>query len=79
MLTDHNIFAGISSDSRICLPLSIANRHGLITGATGTGKSTTLKVLAEGFSNAGVPVFLEDVKGDISGVMEAGKEKPWMS
>ena len=79
MLTDHNIFAGISSDARICLPLSIANRHGLITGATGTGKSTTLKVLAEGFSNAGVPVFLEDVKGDISGMMEAGKEKPWMS
>ena len=79
MYTDHNIFAGIGTDARICLPLSKANRHGLITGATGTGKSTTLKVLAEGFSNAGVPVFLEDVKGDISGMMEAGVEKPWMS
>lgn len=79
MYTDQNIFTGISAEKKICLPLSKANRHGLITGATGTGKTTTLKVLAEGFSNAGVPVFLEDVKGDLSGMMEEGIEKPWMS
>lgn len=79
MYTDHNIFTGISAEKKICLPLSKANRHGLITGATGTGKTTTLKVLAEGFSNAGVPVFLEDVKGDLSGMMQEGIEKPWMT
>ncbi len=49
-----------------------ANRHGLITGATGTGKTITLQTLAEGFSNLGVPVFMADVKGDLSGVSQAG-------
>src|SRR5690606_25405820 len=57
-------------------PLSLlpamANRHGLITGATGTGKTVTLQVLAEGFSRLGVPVFLADVKGDLSGLGAAG-------
>src|SRR6056297_3448126 len=50
-----------------------ANRHGLIAGATGTGKTVTLQILAEGFSAAGVPVFLSDVKGDLSGLAEAGR------
>jgi len=50
-----------------------ANRHGLITGATGTGKTITLQTLAEGFSNLGVPVFMADVKGDLSGISQAGK------
>src|SRR5512145_2073295 len=50
----------------------MANRHGLIAGATGTGKTTTLRVLAENFSAIGVPVFLADVKGDLSGLAEAG-------
>jgi DNA helicase HerA-like ATPase len=54
------------------LELKFANRHGLITGATGTGKTVTLQVLAEGFSDAGVPVFAADIKGDLSGVAEAG-------
>ena len=54
------------------LLLEYANRHGLIAGATGTGKTVTLQILAEGFSNAGVPVFLSDVKGDLSGLAEAG-------
>ncbi|MEM9045373.1 MAG: helicase HerA-like C-terminal domain-containing protein [Pseudomonadota bacterium] len=54
------------------LLLKFANRHGLIAGATGTGKTVTLQILAESFSNAGVPVFLADVKGDLSGLAEAG-------
>ena len=51
---------------RLFLPL--ANRHGLVAGATGTGKTVTLQVLAEGFSRAGVPVFAADVKGDLAGI-----------
>ncbi|MDR1796170.1 MAG: DUF853 domain-containing protein [Clostridiales Family XIII bacterium] len=58
---------------RICLSPKMANRHGLITGATGTGKTVTLKVLAEGFSDMGVPVFLADIKGDVSGMCKAGE------
>jgi hypothetical protein len=54
----------------------MANRHGLIAGATGTGKTITLQVLAEQFSRIGVPVFLADVKGDLSGISQAGLEKP---
>src|SRR4051812_7033513 len=54
------------------LPLRLANRHGLVAGATGTGKSVTLRVLAEGFSAAGVPVFLADVKGDLAGMCQPG-------
>ena len=54
------------------LLLKRANRHGLVAGATGTGKTVTLQILAEGFSNAGVPVFCADVKGDLSGVTLSG-------
>ena len=50
----------------------LANRHGLITGATGTGKTVTLQTLAEGFSKIGVPVFMADVKGDLTGISQAG-------
>ncbi len=56
------------------LLLDKANRHGLVAGATGTGKTVTLQILTEGFSNAGVPVFLADVKGDLSGLAKAGRE-----
>lgn len=56
------------------LSLGYANRHGLIAGATGTGKTVTLQILAEGFSKAGVPVFLSDVKGDLSGLAKAGTD-----
>ncbi|MCC6207894.1 MAG: DUF853 family protein [Gammaproteobacteria bacterium] len=56
----------------ISLPLRMANRHGLISGATGTGKTVTLQVIAEGFARAGVPVFMADVKGDLSGLAAAG-------
>ncbi len=56
----------------VSLPLSMMNRHGLIAGATGTGKTKTLQLIAEQLSNAGVPVFLADVKGDVSGIAAAG-------
>jgi len=56
------------------LLLKYGNRHGLIAGATGTGKTVTLQILAEGFSNAGVPVFMADVKGDLSGMAKSGSE-----
>ncbi|KGB83083.1 ATP-binding protein [Rhodovulum sp. NI22] len=56
------------------LKLGYANRHGLISGATGTGKTVTLQILAEGFSAAGVPVFLSDIKGDLSGLAAPGSE-----
>ncbi|MBT8459348.1 MAG: DUF853 domain-containing protein, partial [Boseongicola sp.] len=54
------------------LLLKYANRHGLVAGATGTGKTVTLQIMAEGFAAAGVPVFLSDVKGDLSGLARAG-------
>lgn len=57
------------------LTLALANRHGLVTGATGTGKTVTLQVLAEGFSRAGVPVFAADIKGDLSGIAAVGEPK----
>ena len=50
----------------------MANRHGLVTGATGTGKTVTLRVLAENFSKIGVPVFMADIKGDLSGMVQPG-------
>ncbi|MFA5955633.1 helicase HerA-like domain-containing protein [Hyphomicrobium sp.] len=59
-----------------CIQLSLANRHGLVTGATGTGKTVTLQVLAEGFSAAGVPVFAADIKGDLSGIAITGTPSP---
>src|SRR5262250_2461862 len=58
-----------------CLTLRLANRHGLVTGATGTGKTVTLQVMAEGFSAAGVPVFAADIKGDLSGISAVGEKK----
>ncbi|MBI1300079.1 MAG: DUF853 family protein [Alphaproteobacteria bacterium] len=70
-LRDDAIFLGKSDNGEgeaQYFPLKWGNRHGLIAGATGTGKTVTLQVLAEGFSNAGVPVFLADVKGDLSGL-----------
>ena len=60
------------------LTLRLANRHGLVTGATGTGKTVTLQVLAEGFSRAGVPVFAADIKGDLSGVAALGEAKDFL-
>ncbi|GAA0739961.1 DUF853 domain-containing protein [Ideonella azotifigens] len=63
-------------DTRCELLPELANRHGLITGATGTGKTITLQTLAEGFSRIGVPVFMADVKGDLTGISQAGSLSP---
>jgi len=73
MLLNGNIWLGTSNEGAVCLLPSLANRHGLIAGATGTGKTVTLQVLAEGFSQLGVPVFLADVKGDLSGLCKPGE------
>lgn len=71
-LKEENLAYIAKSDKNICLIPKMANRHGLITGATGTGKTVTLKVLAESFSDMGTPVFLADVKGDVTGTLNAG-------
>jgi uncharacterized protein len=71
------VFIG-QSTKREELLLKLANRHGLITGATGTGKTVTLQILAEGFSNAGVPVFAADMKGDLSGIAAMGEPKDFL-
>ncbi|TCL09425.1 hypothetical protein BXY66_1472 [Shimia isoporae] len=74
---DGKVFVGGGGESygeKQGLTLKYANRHGLIAGATGTGKTVTLQILAEGFAAAGVPVFLSDVKGDLSGLAAAGSE-----
>ena len=71
MLKDNVLWIGRGENDAVILP-SMANRHGLICGATGTGKTITLKVMAESFSALGVPVFLADVKGDLSGCVKAG-------
>ena len=74
MYHDGKIWVGNSGDERVYIYPQMANRHGLIAGATGTGKTVTLKVLAESFSDAGVPVFLADVKGDLAGMCMYGTE-----
>ena len=61
-----------NADTECHLLPALANRHGLITGATGTGKTVTLQTLAEDFSNIGVPVFMADVKGDLTGISQTG-------
>ena len=68
-------FIAISEDSEITIHPKMANRHGLITGATGTGKTVTLQNLTETFSDMGVPVFVADIKGDFSGIAKAGGNK----
>ncbi|MDR1124713.1 MAG: DUF853 domain-containing protein, partial [Deltaproteobacteria bacterium] len=68
-------FIAVNDTDEICLVTKMANRHGLITGATGTGKTVTLQNLAETFSQMGVPVFAADVKGDLSGVAAKGGNK----
>ena len=70
----HKVWLCQSSEGSIHLTPKMANRHGLIAGATGTGKTVTLKVLAESFSEMGVPVFLADIKGDVSGMCLPGED-----
>ncbi|MEL7028181.1 MAG: helicase HerA-like domain-containing protein, partial [Pseudomonadota bacterium] len=78
MTTPTNVFIGKSVKPEN-LMLKLANRHGLIAGATGTGKTVTLQILAEGLSEAGVPVFVADVKGDLSGLSQAGVMKDFLT
>ena len=78
MLYDGKIWVG-TGEQPACLLPRMANRHGLIAGATGTGKTVSLKVLAEGFSDMGVPVFLADVKGDLSGMARPGEHSDAMA
>lgn len=84
-MQDDRIFLGASRspDDEFQKPeallLKYANRHGLVTGATGTGKTVTLQILAEGFSNSGVPVFCADIKGDLSGIAAMGEEKDFLT
>lgn len=73
MYTDNKLYVAHGSQGPICLCGKMANRHGLIAGATGTGKTVTLQVLAETFSQAGVPCFMADMKGDLSGISQAGQ------
>ncbi len=72
----HIILGGNKQGQQILLDAGMANRHGLITGATGTGKTISLQLLAESFSRLGVPVFSADVKGDLSGIAVPGREHP---
>jgi DNA helicase HerA-like ATPase len=73
---NEGILIGGCDNGQVSLNPRYANRHGLVAGATGTGKTVTLQCLAEGFSDLGVPVFLADVKGDISGMSQPGKPHP---
>jgi DNA double-strand break repair helicase HerA and related ATPase len=75
--TDDKIFIG-KGEAPVWLTLGLANRHGLVTGATGTGKTVSLQVMAEGFARAGVPVFAADIKGDLSGISEVGEAKDFI-
>ncbi|HAT87390.1 MAG TPA: ATP-binding protein [Rhizobiales bacterium] len=88
MLKDGQVYLGTSflidkdgnqSSQGEYLNLKLANRHGLIAGATGTGKTVSLQILTEGFSAAGVPVFCADVKGDLSGLAVAGEPKDFLA
>jgi DNA helicase HerA-like ATPase len=77
MIDQSRIFVAKSAQPEY-LTLAFGNRHGLVTGATGTGKTVTLQVLAEGFSARGVPVFAADIKGDLSGVSQRGEAKDFI-
>ena len=74
MYINDKLLIAKNEDKEICILPKMANRHGLITGASGTGKTVTLKVMAESFSDCGVPVFMVDVKGDLAGTAFMGVE-----
>src|SRR3954462_9032948 len=85
MMTEDNKFADTGEtifigrgEQPAWLTLALANRHGLVTGATGTGKTVSLQVMAEGFARAGVPVFAADIKGDLSGIAAVGEAKDFL-
>ena len=72
MYKEGQLYVAHSAEGPIHIIGKMANRHGLIAGATGTGKTVTLQVLAETFSQAGVPCFMADMKGDLSGISQTG-------
>lgn len=74
MYLDDRIWMASDGDEKLSILPEMMNRHGLIAGATGTGKTITLKVMAEALSDAGVPVFLADVKGDLAGMCMPGED-----
>src|SRR5215470_16418541 len=74
---DGKIFVGKSEKPEM-LMLAFGNRHGLVTGATGTGKTVSLQAMAEGFARAGVPVFAADIKGDLSGISQPGQPRDFV-
>ena len=78
MYENGKIYMGLADDQRVEMCLNMSNRHGLIAGASGTGKTITMKVMAESFSDAGVPVFLCDVKGDVAGICAPGQSSEGM-
>ena len=78
MYENGRIYMGLAGDTRVEMNLNMCSRHGLIAGASGTGKTITMKVMAESFSDAGVPVFLCDVKGDVAGICAAGETNEGM-
>lgn len=78
MYENGKIYMGLADDQRVEMCLNMCNRHGLIAGASGTGKTITMKVMAESFSDAGVPVFLCDVKGDVAGICAPGQSSEGM-
>ena len=73
MLLENKVWVGTSKEGAVCMLPQMANRHGLISGATGTGKTVTLQVMAEAFSQLGVPVFMSDIKGDLGGLAKPGE------
>ena len=70
---DNKFYIAHGPQGAICINGKMANRHGLIAGATGTGKTVSLQVIAESFCQAGVPCFMADIKGDLSGISQPGK------
>ncbi len=78
MYENGKIYMGLAGGKWVELALNMCNRHGLIAGASGTGKTVTMKVMAESFSDAGVPVFLCDVKGDVAGICAPGQSSEGM-
>ena len=79
MYINNKILIGKNNKSESCIIPKLINRHGLVTGATGSGKTTTIKVMAESFADAGIPVFIVDVKGDVSGTCKEGVEQSWIT
>ena len=78
MYLNDKLVIGKNSDKELCILPKMVNKHGIITGASGSGKTTTLKVMAETLSSASIPVFLIDIKGDLAGTVNKGVEQDFI-